>query len=50
MARTYRFWRGDTNDLAGYLLHPLQAALVVYPLLLAWLIRLRRHRRGAFRY
>ena len=50
VARTYRFWRGDTNDLAGYLLHPLQAALVVYPLLLAWLIRLRRHRRGAFRY
>ena len=50
VARTYRFARGDTNDLWGYLLHPLQAAVVLYPLFLAWLARLRRHRPGAFRY
>lgn len=48
-ARTYRFG-GDTNHLMGYLLHPLQAAWVLYPLFVAWLGRLRRNRAGAFRY
>ncbi len=49
VARTYRFG-GDTNHLPGYLLHPLQAAWVLYPLFLRWLARLRRHQPGAFRY
>ena len=51
LARTYqRRFGGDTNHLAGYLLHPLQAALVLYPLFLRWLGRLRVHAPGAFRY
>lgn len=49
VARTYRFG-GDTNHLLGYLLHPLQAAWVLYPLFLRWLARLHRHQPGAFRY
>ena len=48
-ARTYRFG-GDTNHLLGYLLHPLQAGAVLYPMFLAWLGRLRRHWPGAWRY
>ena len=48
-ARTYRFG-GDTNHLWGYLLHPLQAACVLYPLFWRWLGHLRRHWPGAFRY
>jgi fatty acid desaturase len=48
-ARTYRFG-GDTNHLAGYLLHPLQAVGVLYPLFIAWIGRLRRHWPGAWRY
>ena len=36
IARTYRFG-GDTNHALGYLLHPLQAIGVVYPMLWAWL-------------
>lgn len=35
IARTYRFG-GDHNSLVGYLLHPLQAIGVLYPMLLAW--------------
>ena len=51
IARTYRpEFGGDTNHLLGYLLHPLQAGLVLYPLFLRWLARLRRHSPGAFRY
>lgn len=51
IARTYRpEFGGDTNHLWGYLLHPLQAGLVLYPLFLRWLARLRRHSPGAFRY
>lgn len=50
VARTYRFARRDTNDLWGYLMHPLQAAVVLYPLFVAWLGHLRRRRSGAFRY
>lgn len=49
-ARTYRFARGDTNDLAGYLLHPFQAVAVLYPLFLRWLAGLHRRRPGAFAY
>ena len=49
VARTYRFG-GDTNHLWGYLVHPLQAAWVLYPLFIAWLGRLRLRWPGAFRY
>ncbi|MET0541321.1 MAG: fatty acid desaturase [Variovorax sp.] len=49
LARTYRFG-GDTNHLAGYLLHPLQAAWVLYPLFVRWLGQLRRRGTGAFGY
>jgi fatty acid desaturase len=49
VARTYRFG-GDTNHLAGYLLHPLQAIWVLYPLFVRWLAGLRRSRSGAFGY
>ncbi len=48
-ARTYRFG-GDTNHLWGYLIHPLQAAWVLYPLFIRWLGQLRHHGPGAFRY
>src|SRR5690606_3646773 len=48
LARTYRYG-GDTNHLAGYLLHPFQAAWTLYPLFWRWLGRLRRHRPGAWR-
>lgn len=48
-ARTYRFG-GDTNHLCGYLVHPLQAAAVLYPMFIAWLAGLRRHWPGAWRY
>lgn len=51
IARTYRReFGGDTNHLWGYLLHPVQAGLVLYPLFLRWLARLRVHSPGAFRY
>lgn len=49
-ARTYRFARGDTNDLAGWLLHPLQAAAALYPHFLDHLVRQRRHRPGVWRW
>jgi hypothetical protein len=49
VARTYRFG-GDTNHLRGYLLHPFQAVWVLVPVFVAWLARLRLHRRGAWRY
>ena len=49
LARTYRFG-GDHNHLWGYLLHPLQAAWVLYPLFWRWLGWLRRRWPGAFRY
>lgn len=49
IARTYRFG-GDTNHLWGYLIHPLQAGWVLYPLFVRWLANLRRHWPGAFRY
>lgn len=49
VARTYRFG-GDHNHLAGWLLHPLQAVTAVYPLVVDWLLRLRRRSPGAFRW
>ena len=49
VARTYRFG-GDTNHLAGYLLHPFQAASVLYPLFIEWLRQLHRRRRGVWAY
>ena len=48
VARTWRF--GDHNHLRGWLLHPLQAVVVVYPLLLRWLRGVRRRAPGAFRW
>lgn len=48
-ARTYRFG-GDTNHLLGYLLHPLQAAWILYPLFIQWLAALQRRSAGAFYY
>lgn len=50
IARTYRFAGGDTNHLIGYLLHPLQAGWVLYPLFIHWLVQLRRKGSGAFGY
>jgi fatty acid desaturase len=50
VARTYRFAGGDTNHFVGYLLHPVQAAWVLYPLFLEWLARLRHNGSGAFGY
>lgn len=49
VARTYRFG-GDTNHLLGYLLHPLQATVVLYPLIWRWLIRMQRRHAGVFNY
>lgn len=49
VARTYRFG-GDTNDLRGWILHPLQAVTVVYPLLIEWLRRLRTRSAAKFRW
>lgn len=49
-ARTYRFAGGDTNDLRGYLLHPLQAAFVLYPHFISWLAQLQRKGSAAFGY
>lgn len=49
IARTYRFG-GDSNSLRGWLLHPLQAIGVIYPLLFGWLTRLRTRSPGAFRW
>ena len=51
IARTYRpEFGGDTNHLWGYLVHPLQAAWMLYPLFIRWLASLRVHGPGAFRY
>lgn len=49
VARTYRF-NGDTNSLWGYLIHPLQAVTVLYPVFLRWLLAQRRRGSGAWRY
>ncbi|MEJ2795570.1 fatty acid desaturase [Iodobacter sp. LRB] len=49
VARTYRFG-GDSNNLIGYLLHPLQATIVLYPLFTSWLLGLRQRHAGVFYY
>lgn len=48
VSRTWRF--GDDNDLRGWMLHPLQAVGVVYPLALDWLRGVRRRAPGAWRW
>ena len=49
-ARTYRFAGGDTNHLWGYLLHPLQAVGVLWPLFGAWLARVTARAPAVRRY
>jgi len=49
VARTYRFG-GDHNHLLGYLLHPFQAVLVLYPLFIGWLRHLKQRHSGVFYY
>ncbi len=49
VARTYRFG-GDTNNLLGYLLHPVQAVRVLAPLFVARLLQWRECRPGVFLY
>jgi fatty acid desaturase len=48
VTRTYRF--GDTNHLWGYLIHPLQAIIVLYPLFIQWLVRIYNRERRVFYY
>lgn len=48
LARTYRFG-GDHNDLTGWLLHPLQAVVALYPSIIGWLARLRTRSPALFR-
>lgn len=54
IARTYRFttWgaNGDTNNLVGYLLHPLQASWVLYPLFIKALRKYYLYHRAYFYY
>ncbi len=54
IARTYRFSthgaNGDSNHLLGYLLHPIQAAWVLYPLFIKTLHRYFNQRRAYFNY
>lgn len=54
MARTYRFnapgARGDSNNLLGYLLHPLQAVWVLYPRFFLYLKRRYQLHRAYFYY
>ncbi|WP_308418290.1 fatty acid desaturase [Iodobacter fluviatilis] len=49
VARTYRFG-SDSNNLLGYVLHPLQAAWVLYPLFITWLSRLKQRKSAVFYY
>lgn len=49
VTRTYRFG-GDTNHLWGYICHPFQAILVLYPLFLQWLKRIYQRQGGVFYY
>jgi len=49
-ARTYRFKQGDTNHLAGYLLHPAQAIGVLWPLIHRWHARLKARAPAVQRY
>lgn len=47
-ARTWRF--GDSNDLLGWVLHPLQAVLVIYPLIITWLQGVARRAPAVLRW
>ena len=49
LARTYRFG-GDTNHLLGYLCHPFQALVVLYPLFLIWLSRIKKREKNVYWY
>ncbi len=49
VARTYRFG-GDTNSLMGYIKHPFQAVVVLYPLFFVWLGRLKNRKPRVFIY
>ena len=54
IARTYRFHNflahGDSNHLLGYVLHPIQAACVLYPLFITTLHRYFYRHRAYFYY
>ena len=50
IAATWRFAGGDSNHLIGYLLHPFQALTVLYPHMIRWLLRARRHRPALWRH
>ena len=50
IARTYQFKAGDTNHFWGYLIHPLQACWVLYPLFIRWLARMYKRQRRVFYY
>ncbi len=54
IARTYRFFTpgagGDSNHLLGYLLHPIQAACVLYPFFIKTLRRYFYRHRAYFYY
>ncbi len=54
ITRTYRFFtpgaHGDSNHLLGYILHPLQAAWVLYPLFINRLRRYFYRQRAYFYY
>ncbi len=54
LARTYRFSiygaQGDGNHLLGYLLHPIQAACVLYPLFIKTLYRYYSQHKAYFYY
>ena len=49
VARTYAFG-GDTNNLWGYLSHPVFAVSAIYPLYLQWLYRQKQYRPKLFRF
>jgi len=46
VSRTWRF--GDHNHVLGWAVHPLQAVVAVYPLVLSWLRGIRRRAPGVF--
>jgi fatty acid desaturase len=54
LARTYRFTtygaQGDNNHLLGYLLHPIQAVCVLYPLFIKTLLRYHSQYKSYFYY
>jgi fatty acid desaturase len=50
IARTYRFYGGDSNHLLGYLSHPFFAVWVLYPVFLQWLLRIKKRAVKVFWY